>query len=99
MLIPNNIQKSRIGFNFEFLCYIFAGICAIAFFMTPTSRNEIVNLDGSYMALRWEIAFFGWLIVGRITALINKKNDIKQEQQPPIESNTSDKLSEDPSEA
>ena len=98
MLISNNMQKFRIGFGFEFLCYIFAGICAFVYYKTPTTRNGAVNFDGSIMALRWEIAFFGWLIVGRITALINKKKGKEQEQQPPIESNTSDNLSENPSE-
>ena len=97
MLIPNT-RKFKINFGFEYLCYIFAVICAFAFYKTPTTSNGVVNLDGSNMALRWEIAFFGWLIVGRITALINKKNGIEQEQQPPVESNISDNLYKNSSE-
>ena len=98
-MLISDIKKFKINFGFEYLCYIFAVICAFAFYKTPTTSNGVVNLDGSNTALRWEIAFYGWLIVGRITALINKNNSIGQEQQPPIESNTSDNLSEDPSEA
>lgn len=86
---------------FEYLCYILAGICAIMFVSTPTTKGTIVNIDGSNTALRWEIAFFGWLIVGRITALINKKDSIKHEQQPQIALNSSepkDKLSDNTTE-
>jgi hypothetical protein len=86
--------------TFEYLCYIFAGLCALMFFFTHTTSGSYVNFDGSNTALRWEIAFFGWLIVGRITALINKKTCIEQEQQSQIPLNTADKdkLSDDSSE-
>ena len=84
----NNYQKYEK--YFEYLCYIFAGLCAIEFFLTPTTRGEVVNFDGSNTALRWEIAFFGWLIVGRITALINKNNNVILEQQPQMPLNNSD---------
>lgn len=89
--------------KFEYLCYILAGICALMFFFTPTTKDgEVINFDGSNQVLRWEIAFFGWLIVGRITALISKKTCIEQEQQPQIslnDSNTMDKLSDDSSDS
>lgn len=58
--------------TFEIVCYVFAGIFAFLFIFQQTTRSGVVNLDGSNMALRWEIGAFSWLIVGRLTALVNK---------------------------
>lgn len=104
METTNNYQKYEK--YFEYLCYIFAGLCALMFISTPTSRSsmgvEVANLDGLNKALRWEIAFFGWLIVGRITALVNKNNNAILGQQPQMPLNNSaakNKLSDNSSEA
>ena len=76
----NEIKHSNVHYpdakrkpkTFEIVCYVLAGICAISFIFTSTTQSGYVNFDGSNIALRYEIAAFGWLIVGRITALINK---------------------------
>ncbi|MBR3284582.1 MAG: hypothetical protein IKI60_04635, partial [Alloprevotella sp.] len=56
----------------EIACYCLAAICGIAWIFTQTTRSDYVNFDGSNIALRREIATFAWLIIGRLTALIDR---------------------------
>ena len=67
-----NLPKAKSTDPFEIVCYVLAGICAVLFFFTSTTRSGYVNFDGSFTALQYEIAAFAWLITGRITAVINK---------------------------
>lgn len=69
---PNQPTPTPKKSSFEIVCYCLAGICAVLFIFTPTTRGGYTNFDGSSTALRWEIAAFGWLIVGRLTAIFNK---------------------------
>ena len=69
---PNFIIPEKKKNYFEITCYCLAGICGLLFLLTATTNGGYVNFDGSNTALRHEIAAFGWLIVGRLTALINK---------------------------
>lgn len=65
---PNKRQYGGL----EIACYCFAAICGIAWIFTQTTRSDYVNFDGSNIALRREIATFAWLIIGRLTALIDR---------------------------
>ena len=68
----NHLKPQKKKKTFEIICYCLAGLCALSAIFTSTTNGGYVNFDGSNSALRSEIAAFGWLIVGRITALINK---------------------------
>ena len=64
MPLPPNMGRHYSAF--EIICYVFAGISAVLYILT------FFNYQMSNIALRHEIAAFSWLIVGRITALVNK---------------------------
>lgn len=78
--VPQKIEGQNIDSSqpkerkktFEIVCYCLAGLSTLLFIFTPTSRGGYVNFDGSDTALRYEIAAFGWLIAGRLTAILNK---------------------------
>ena len=76
---PNEFQQFPPPFNqkrsmdaIEILCYVFAGIFALSWLIQPTTSSGYVNFDGANTALRREIATFGFLILGRLTAILNK---------------------------
>lgn len=68
---PPSYRKRKIR-PFEITCYILAILFAIMWLLTQTTYGGYGNFDGANSALRKEIAAFGFLIVGRLTALINK---------------------------
>lgn len=70
--IPQPSKRRTQPGTFEIICYVLAGICAVLFLIQQTSSGGYVNLDGSNRKLIWEIAAFSWLIVGRLTALVNR---------------------------
>ena len=69
---PQPQTPKRKAGTFEIVCYVFAGICAFLCMLQQTTSGGYVNFDGSNLRLFWEIAAFSWLIVGRLTALVNK---------------------------
>lgn len=69
---PPPLKEKREMDNFEKACYILALLSFIMSFLVSTSNGWIANLDGEIKELEFVIATFGFLIVGRLTALINK---------------------------
>lgn len=69
---PPPLDEKRKMHPFEITCYVLAVIFALLWLVTQTTSGGIANFDGSISALRKEIAAFGFLIAGRLTALINK---------------------------
>lgn len=72
--LSSPMEEKRKMHPFEIACYCLAVICAILFLLSlgSTTSGRFVNFDGSNQALRHEIAAFGWLIVGRLTGILNK---------------------------
>lgn len=70
--LPSPMKGKRKMHPFEITCYCLAVICALLFLFTSTTSGGYVNFDGSNVALRHEIAAFGWLIAGRLTGILNK---------------------------
>lgn len=70
--VPQPSKRRTQPGTFEMICYVLAGICGLLFIFTQSSSGGYVNFDGSNWKQIWEIAAFSWLIVGRLTALVNK---------------------------
>lgn len=66
------IEEKRKIRPFEYACYVLALIFAILWILQPTTSGQYVNFDGANRSLSFEIAAFGFLITGRLTAILNK---------------------------
>ena len=66
------IEVKRKMHPFEVACYALAIIFAILWLLQPTTSGGYANAYGANQALMKEIAAFGFLIAGRLTAILNK---------------------------